>query len=357
LEINQQASHSLSEEISFKEILVNIAKINKYIISKWKIILIMMVIGGISGFIWASQKKLKYVATSTFLLQDPGAAQSSSYDLPSFIGFRSPEGGNLFQGENLIQLYQTRFMIKKTLLSKIPDSNNEYLIERYLKINNLKQVWALTPNLKNVNFFRHYDKKEKKKIRTQDSLMTNIINDIRFNYLSVSMAGRLNIMKVEVRSQDEEFAKLLNDQIVNTVNDFYIQTKTKKSLDNVRLLKHQTDSITQALNGSMYRTASSVMVNSNPARETLRLPTQRGQVVSEINRAMLNELTRDLEVSKMALRKETPLIQMMDEPVFPLEKEKINAVKWAIIGAVAFAMLSFGILSLIYIYNKILQQP
>lgn len=317
----------------------------------------MMIIGGILGYTWANHKKLKYVAVSTFLLQDPGAAPSSNNDLSSFIGFRSPEGGNLFQGENLIQLYQTRFMIKKTLLSKIPDSNNEYLLDRYLKINNLKSVWALTPKLKNVDFFKHYDKREKIKNRIQDSLMTNIVNDIRFNYLSVSMAGRLNIMRVEVRSPNEEFAKLLNDQLVNTVNDFYIQTKTKKSLDNVLLLKHQTDSITGALNGSMYRTASSVQVNSNPAREILRLPTQRGQVISEINRAMLNELARDLEVSKMALRKETPLIQMMDEPVFPLEKEQISCVKWSIIGSVVFAILAWGTLSLIYIYKKILQQP
>lgn len=357
MEINQQPSHSLSEEISFKEILINITKINKHIISKWKVILIMMVIGGICGFTWAYHKKLKYVAVSTFLLQDPGAMPSSGADLSSFIGFRNQEGGNLFQGENLIQLYQTRFMIKKTLLSKIPDGDNEYLIDRYLKINNLRKIWALTPRLKNVDFFKHYDKKDKKKSRIQDSLMTDIVNDIRFNYLAVSMAGRLNIMRVEVRSPNEEFAKLLNDQLVNTVNDFYIQTKTKKSLDNVLLLKHQTDSITGALNGSLYRTASAVLVNSNASREILRLPTQRGQVVSEINRAMLNELARDLEVSKMALRKETPLIQMMDEPVFPLEKEKISCIKWTIIGAIVFAILTWGTLSLIYIYKKILQQP
>jgi hypothetical protein len=357
LEINKQPTHSLSEEISFKEILLNISKINKHIISKWKIILVMMVIGGILGFFRAYNQKLKYVAVSTFLLQDPGASPVVNNDLSSFIGIRSQDGRSLFQGENLIQLYQTRFMIKKTLLSKIPDTENEYLIDRYLKINNLRAVWGLNPQLRNVDFFKHYDKKFKKKARIQDSLMTEIVNDIRYNYLAVGMSGRLTIMRVEVRSLDEEFAKLLNDQIVNTVNDFYIQTKTKKSMENVMLLKHQTDSITGALNGSMYRTASAVLVNSNPAREFLRVPSQKGQIVSEINRAMLNELARDLELSKMALRKETPLIEMMDEPVFPLEKEKISCVKWTIIGAVAAAALTWGILTLLYLYRKILQQP
>jgi hypothetical protein len=356
LEINQQPYHSLSEEISFKEILINISNLNRYIISRWKIILPMMLVGGILGYFWANNKDLKYVAVSTFLVQDPGVATPSNYDLSSFIGFRSPEGG-LFQGENLIQLYQTRFMIKKTLLSKLPDGNNEHLIDRYLKINHLRQAWSLNPKLKNIDFFKQYDKKNKKMTRIQDSLMTDIVNDIRNNYLNVNVATRFNMMRVEVRSRDEDFAKLLNDQVVNTVNEFYIQTKTKKSLNNVSLLKHQTDSIAGALEGSMYRTASSVQINSNPAREILRLPTQRGQVISEINRAMLNELARDLEVSKMALRKETPLIQIMDEPVLPLEKEKISSVKWAIIGAVLFALLTAGVISVIYLYNKILQQP
>jgi hypothetical protein len=358
LELNQQQHHhSLSDEISFKEILINISKINRYIISKWKIILAMIIIGAVAGYSWANSKDLKYVAVSTFLVQDPGTPLPSSTDFSSFLGLRNSDGGSLFQGENLILLYQTRFMIKKTLLSKIPDSNNEHLLDRYLKINNLRQVWALDPKLRHIDFYKQYDKKQKKIIRIQDSLMTEIVNDIRSNYLNVNVASRLNMMRVEVRARDEEFAKMLNDQIVNTVNDFYIQTKTKKATDNVLLLKNQTDSITSALTGSMYKTASSVQINSNPAREVLRLPTQRGQVITEINRAMLNELARDLEVSKMALRKETPLIQIMDEPVLPLEKEKISRVKWAIIGAVGFAALTWGFLSLIYIYKKILQQP
>jgi hypothetical protein len=318
----------------------------------------MMIIGGLLGYYWANSKDLKYLAVSTFLVQDPGAPVYTNADLSSFLGIRNSDGGSLFQGENLILLYQTRFMIKKTLLSKVPDGNNEYLLDRYLKINYLRQAWALNPNLKNIDFFKSYDKKkEKKLIRIQDSLMTEIVNDIRNNYLNVNVASRLNMMRVEVRARDEEFAKILNDQIVNTVNDFYIQTKTKKATDNLMLLKHQTDSITAALNGSMYRTASTVQINSNPAREVLRLPTQRSQVTLEINRAMLNELARDLEVSKMALRKETPLIQIMDEPVLPLEKEKISRLKWTFIGAALLAVLTGGMLSMIYIYNKILQQP
>jgi uncharacterized protein involved in exopolysaccharide biosynthesis len=190
--------------------------------------------------------------------------------------------------------------------------------------------------------------------RLQDSLMTGIIADVRNNYLRVNKVERQNIVSVEVRSKDEEFAKLLNDAMVTTVNDFYIQTKTKRSLDNIRLLQYQTDSIRMALNRAMHGVVNATPLNLNPAREILRLPSQRSQITVETNRNMLNELVRDLELSKMAVRRETPLIQMMDEPVFPLEKYRESRAKALIIGGLLGGILMIIVFSVIYIYKKIM---
>ena len=351
MESNQQFNSSLAEEISFKEILLNIIKWIRYISSRWYIILIFAVIGAVLGFMHADRKPIKYLAVSSFVLQEPGGGHVPGNDFASILGFNVPESGGMFQGENLLQLYRTRFMIKKTLLTKMPESSGEYLIDRYLKINGLKNTWKSDPVLRTMNFFT---KKNKKYNRLQDSLMTVFVNDIRGNYLNVNK-DRLNFLWVEVRSTDEEFAKAFNDQIVKTVNEYYIQTKTKRSLNNLKLLQHQTDSIRAALNGAMYNVASSSSVNLNPAREILRLPAQRSQVTSETNRAMLNELVRDLEISKMSLRKETPLIQVMDEPVFPLATIEISKWKWLFIGAFLAAALAIGIYTLLFIYRKILE--
>lgn len=297
-----------------------------------------------------NKKPVKYIAMSTFILQEPGANRVPGNDFASILGFNVPESDRMFQGDNLLQLYRTRFMIKKALLSQIPETKNEFVIDRYLKINGLRAAWKTDPVLRNIDFHKKPDKKH---VRVQDSLITSFVNDIRNNYLNV-FKDRLNLLTVEVRATNEEFAKIFNDQMVKTVNDYYIQTRTKRSQNNLRLLQHQTDSIRAVLNSAMHKVASSPAIHLNPSREILRLPTQKSQITYETNRAMLNELVRDLEVSKMSLRRETPLIQVMDEPVFPLEKIKKNRVKWVIIGALASTILMIFLYSVLYIYKKIL---
>ncbi|MDB5110380.1 MAG: lipopolysaccharide biosynthesis protein [Mucilaginibacter sp.] len=352
-DINIKNGSSLTDEISFKEILLNITYWFKYILSYWVIILVVMLIGGVIGFIRANKQKIRYIASSTFVLQEAGGDnENASNTFTSIIGFGPPAVGGMFQGDNLLELYRSRLMIKKTLLSKTDSS--DYLIDRYIKISGLKQAWRNNPRLKNINFFIKADKKY---ARIQDSLISLFVNDINNNYLSVNRVGRLSIFRVQVVSENEEFSKLFNYQIVKTVNQFYIQSKIKKSTENLKLLQYQVDSIGSALNGAMYKVASStdVNINSNLARQVLRIPSQRSQIEVENNRTMLNELVRNLEVSKMSLRKETPLIQIIDEPEYPLDKIQVSKTKAIMEGAFITGVIAIAYYSLVLLYKKILQ--
>jgi uncharacterized protein involved in exopolysaccharide biosynthesis len=57
-------------------------------------------------------------------------------------------------------------------------------------------------------------------------------------------------------------------------------------------------------------------------------------------------LVAQLELSKVSLRKETPLVQIIDRPILPLEKEKLSRTKSFIIGG--FLASFFCILYLIF---------
>lgn len=147
------------------------------------------------------------------------------------------------------------------------------------------------------------------------------------SYLSVSKPDKkLNIIQVRVKSTDELFAKEFNDKLVANVNEFYIQTKTKKSLQNVSILQTQTDSVKRALNGAIHSTltVADATPNLNISRQLLREPAQRSQFTADANKVLLTELVKNLELTKMALRRETPLIQIIDAPIIPLEIDKLS---------------------------------
>jgi hypothetical protein len=339
-----------SDEISLKDLFLEIGKAFKYLLSKKYIILLIALVGGVCGFFYAKSKKIKYTATTTFYLE--GAGGSGSSLLGQYAGLAAMagisvggSGDGMFQGDNLFELYKSRTMIEKALLKEVTIGNRKFkLIDRYLSINKIRQSWKGT-KLENLTF----DLEKRNSFnRLQDSVLKGIVDDINGNYLNVDKPNKqVSIIRVQVTAKNEEFAKDFNEQIVNTVNDFYTQTKTKNSLQNLAILQHQTDSVKRMLNSALYQTVaiSDATPNLNPNRQLLRAPAQRSQFNVEANKMILSQLVQNLEVAKISLRKEMPLLQVIDKPLYPLELKKVSAVKWGVLGAVVFSIIgSVGLL-------------
>ena len=71
----------------------------------------------------------------------------------------------------------------------------------------------------------------------------------------------------------------------------------------------------------------------NPAMNVRRAPSARRQVDVQANTAILTELIKQTELAKVTLRKETPLIQVIDMPILPLKKEKFGKAKGIVMGS------------------------
>ncbi|WP_432712689.1 lipopolysaccharide biosynthesis protein [Pedobacter sp.] len=353
-----------TEEISLKELLLKLGTLYRYLVSKWLIILIFGALGGIVGYVFAYLNKVSYTATTTFVLEggESGGGLGQYSGIASMVGI-DIGGGNsgegLFQGENIIELYKSRRMIQKTLLSKVSiDGKEQMLIDKYIQFNGMRDSWKEIPELKNIQFVERSKPDNIQFSRLQDSLLGKITNDINLNYLTVmKLDKKLSIIKVSVKAENESFAKNFNEQIVKNVNDFYIQTRTKKALENVVLLQQKTDSVRAVMNGSIYTAAviSDATPNLNPTRQVQRqAPLQKAQFSAETNKAMLAELVKNLELSKITLHKETPLIQVVDEPIYPLEKHKLSKLKAMFIGAILLSLIAALGLTMKKILNSIL---
>jgi hypothetical protein len=339
-----------TNEVSFRELIHSLRDLLRYLLSKWVIILLFIIAGGILGLVFSVRSKVNYLANCTFVLEEEsggGAGIGQLAGLASMVGLDlGGGGGGVFQGENLLELYRSRMMITKTLLSTYPiDGKPTMLVDRFIQFNHLKEtIWENDPRLKAVNFIPG---KDGKMTRLQDSLLTDFATQIDKRFLAVIKPDKkLNIIKVQVTAPDEQFAKGFNDLIVKNVNDFYVQTKTKKSSVNLAIIQHQTDSVRRMLNGAISGVARSndFNPNANSARQVLKVPSQLKQVDVQANTAILTELVKNLEISKVSLRKETPLIQVIDAPIYPLPAKTTGKQFSIIIGA--FLVGLFGIIFL-----------
>ncbi len=335
--LNQEQTLADSDEISLKEVILKIKAGWNYLLTKWLIILISGVIGGILGLVYSYYKKPVYIATSTFVLEDSKSGGLSQYaGLASLAGIDIGGGvaGGIFQGDNILELYKSRLMIEKTLLSIVNiNGKKQLLIDRYIDFNNLRDKWKRNDKIESISF----NSNSENFYRKQDSIISNLVLNFNKKVLNVNKIDKkLNILKVDVATDDELFSKEFNNKLVETVNNFYTETKTKKSTQNIMILQKQADSVRKVLNYSIGSVASAVDAapNANPALLTLRVPSQKKQVDVQATSAIYNEIVKNLELSKIALRQETPLIQLIDKPILPLPVEKFGKLKGFLLGFV-----------------------
>lgn len=328
----------VDDEISLKELLQKAREMYQYLLGQWKSIALAGLIGGGLGLGYSFIKKPVYTATYSFVLEDEkSGGLSGALSLASQFGLDigGASGGGAFAGDNLLELMKSRAMVQQALLSPINlKGKTQSLFDYYIQVNKLRDDWKDKPVLAKVSF--PVKANPETFSRQQDSILTKVHESLTKNFLSVAKVDKkLSIIKVEVKSADELFAKHFAEALVAQVSRFYVETKTQKSAKNVAILQHQADSVRNRLNQAIGGVASAndANPNLNPAMQVLRVPSQQRQVDVQANTAILTELVKNLELAKLALRRETPLIQVIDKPVLPLEIKKVGKVTGMGLGA------------------------
>lgn len=335
---NNENTHYEQNDITIKEVILKIQEWWRFLLSQWMIIIIVGTLGGALGLTYAFLKKPVYSAKLSFALEDdksPGGGLGAAMGLASQFGFDlGGSGGGAFAGDNLLELMKSRTMVEKSLLTPVL-INGRYktLAEVYIDFNKIRKRWTDEPQLKNLHFLPNTPRSAF--TLQQDSVLGSFYNAIIKSNLSVDkIEKKLSIITVEVQSKSEIFSKNFAEVIAKTVSDFYVDTKTKKSVQNMNILQRQTDSIKHELNNAIAGVASSYDVNpnANPALAILKVPSQRHQFDVQANTAILTQLTAQLEIAKVSLRKETPLIQIIDKPILPLDKVQPSKSTHLILG-------------------------
>ena len=326
-----------NDEISLRELIEKGKEWYAYLLSQWKIILLAGIIGACLGLAYSFIKKPIYTATLSFALEDEkgGGGLGGALGLASSFGIDlGGGGGSIFTGSNLTELFKSRAMVEQTLLSPVVvDGKTISLAEMYIQNNKWREKWKDKPKFKGIQFLP--DTKRKYFTRVHDSILGVMYQDLSKTGLSVGQKDKkISIITIDVNSTNELFSKYFTEALVKEVSDFYVTTKSKKARMNMDILERQTDSIRRELNGAItgVAVANDNTFGLNPAMNVRRAPSARRQVDVQANTAILTELVKQTELAKVTVRKETPLIQIIDRPILPLKKEQFGKAKGIVLG-------------------------
>jgi uncharacterized protein involved in exopolysaccharide biosynthesis len=346
---NIQINNIEKDEISLKELLLKIKDWYRFLLTKWLVIVAAGIIGGAIGVVYAFTQKATYTASLSFALEDEktgGGGLGGALGLASSLGIDlGGSAGGAFSGANLIELMKSRNIVEKSLLNPITvNGKTQSFAQYYINLNELNKDWDSKPLLKEIEFAPDADRS--KFTLQQDSILGNIYASV-LQMLTVGQRDKkVSILSIDVKCTDELFSKTFAENLAQEVSSYYIEIKSKKARQNMEILQRQTDSIRAELNGAITGVAAAAdnTFGLNPAMMVRKSPGTRRQVDVQANTAILTQLVTNLEMAKVSLRKETPLIQVIDKPILPLKKDKVGKLKSLILGGFLAGLLTVSVL-------------
>ena len=350
--------HILDDKITFRELVVRVGSWGKIFKRNIRFIGLMILAGAILGAAASYIKKPVYTAETTFVLEE-----SDMGGLGNFSGIASMLGVNiggigaesgLFKGDNIMELYKSNTMLEATLLSDF-DGESRLLVNRYIDFYELDHKWRKKVEFEKLDFSLS---RENFSIQ-QDSVLAEIVKEIRKKNLLVDKPDRkLNIIKVAISSKDEPFSKAFNEHLVENVNNFYLRTKTKKTKENLAILQNQADSVRKVIDQSIKKLAlfQDRVPNPNPLLQQGTVESKSIQVDIQASAAVYEEVVKNLEIAKINHRNNTPLIQIIDRPRFPLEESRLKLLMGIFIGTTLFFVMALFIVYLKTLFAYHLRQ-
>ena len=318
----------------------------------WWLFLFIGIIAGIAGILYASTKKPTYKSHLTFALDDGGGSSGgigNFLNLASQFGLNIGSGKDIFAGDNILDIMKSRRMVERVLLSVDTFNNKPYtLIEYFLNETDKRKS---NPKIKDVHFPIGEIKSDFS--YKQDSLLYTIYREFADNYIIAQRPDRkLSIYEVSVTSPYEKFTKDFTDRIVAATNNFYIEIRTKKAKETLDILEERVASMKGNLNSSISSRATVQDVNVNPAFSAAQVPVLKQQTNIQVYSAAYSEMFKNLELARFQYLNEIPLMQIIDQADYPMEKIKMGKLKAAILFAFFAEILLLSIIGLLKVFRN-----
>jgi hypothetical protein len=217
-------------------------------------------------------------------------------------------------------------------------------VNQYIDFNKPKKPKPRKPEDPLPVYFNGNEEKQGYSL-SQDSFLAKVSADLTKTNLQVAkMDKKLAIVSVSFTGEDQWFAKNFTQILTQNVTEFYVETKTGQMRKNVKMMEHKVDSVKRALGQAMYGVASEVDGNQFLVRGVAKVPQAKKQLEIQVLSTMYGELIKNLELSRTMMAKDQPLIQLIDQPRFPLEKKKTSKL----IAAIGGSFLTF-FLAVVYL--------
>jgi uncharacterized protein involved in exopolysaccharide biosynthesis len=340
------------QTIKYSELKVVLLRFLNYFISQYKIILYITLITSALGLLYGKLQPSTFKATATFIVEDKsgkggGGLSGLASQFGIDVGGLTGGGAGLFDGDNILEIIKSRAIIEKVLLTKMEEpssSKGQTIADYYIKIENLGTKFERKNiNVKSLNFASLTEGSKHSVV--QDSVLYVLYNRIYKDLNVEKKSKKSTIITLEVVSGDQMFSKIFTEELLKQTSDLYIDIKTGNLSRSIDRIQQKADSLQNSLRGiyqkSFQAENATKLYNVN---SSLRINTSQTEIATRdktVSSTLYAEVVKNLETLKLSLINQTPVIQVLDSPKFPLFDQRTPILYFLLIGLASGIVLSF----------------
>ncbi len=349
-----------NDELSLSDVLNKLRIWVEILKAKWLMFLLLSVSGSAIGYYYASTKPVLYTAKASFVVEDAKGGQNLG-GLASLAGQfgldMGSSGGGVISGDNILLYFKSESLAREVFLSPWDSSFGTSLLDQYAEHNGLSIVWAQNPTLGKIKF--PVLREGVKYTRIQDSIIKTVISGFNQESLTIDRPEKKSgFLELTVTSNFEDWSKLYCERLLQVAVKKYVDQKTLRQQKTVDKLQKRVDSIGRMLNYKTSLSASLITEASTMDVNPIYKANSTAQTETTVrDKTMLTtvyaEVVKNLEIAKFTLSQETPVIQIIDTPTYPLKKTMTSKLKSSALGfLMSFLMVSVFLIGW-YEYRRI----
>jgi hypothetical protein len=312
------------------DVIESVKRFFSYLRSQSKLIALCGLVGLVLPLIYRALQKPAYAASTTFILEEKSATGGGLAGIASQVGLdlgSLGSGSSLFTGDNILDIIKSRVIIEKVLLTPISGNSGKTLADLYLEFSGMGEklpapVSFASPSVAHTVY--------------QDSVLYVMYDQIAKKNVSVDRLNKKgSIFKIVTVSQNQVFSKNFAERLLKETTTYYVNVKTNTAAANVKRLQARGDSLLRVLNAKSYNAASFQILDPNVAFKSMSVPAEVSSRDKSIVFSIYAEVTKNLEMSRIALVSQTPVIQLLDVPKYPLMDDRKSYLFLGLVGFIA----------------------
>lgn len=316
------------DQISPKSVLLRAVQL-KYVAQRnWKLLLIMVILGGVIGFIYDLTHKKPPIYNASILFNLGGGSSGGSGglgDLSQLAGAFGLGGGapdaNIFTGDNFLIYATSRPIVEKTLMQHDTiNGKDTLLVNYYIRHSGIRdKEWEDSEKLRSFYFDKPKTPAEYTKLEQQ--AMASIYGRITSEFSLKQPERKSSFIDISGFMEDEQLTATFIQKHLQTIEKDYQSKQTKKTREMYKMLQNRVDSLARKMTGTESALARYMDQNQQMVVAQGKIQESKLTRSSTYLQGLYYSALQSADNMRLSLIRETPLFTIIKPIYFPLTLE------------------------------------